>query len=89
MEVLELSSVAGSATEFRFSFENVFYKPDPPRQSIGLRYLPKRYAVNTGSERKVILSNVSGKFRSGRLTAILGPSGSGKSSLLNILSGFR
>ncbi|EDS43565.1 conserved hypothetical protein [Culex quinquefasciatus] len=78
MEVLELSSVAGSAAEFRFSFENVFYKPDPPRQSIGLRYLPKRYAVNTGSERKVILSNVSGKFRSGRLTAILGPSGSGK-----------
>ncbi|XP_055598768.1 ATP-binding cassette sub-family G member 4-like [Uranotaenia lowii] len=40
-------------------------------------------------KRKVILENVSGTFAPGRLTAIMGPSGSGKSSLLNILSGFK
>jgi ABC-type multidrug transport system ATPase subunit len=39
--------------------------------------------------RKEILKNVSGTFKNGRLTAILGPSGAGKTSLLNILSGYR
>lgn len=36
---------------------------------------------------KVIFENISGCIRSGELSAILGPSGSGKSSLLNVLSG--
>ncbi|XP_053691935.1 ATP-binding cassette sub-family G member 1-like [Sabethes cyaneus] len=43
----------------------------------------------TGDSSQLILDNLCGVFRSGRLTAILGPSGSGKSSLLNILSGLR
>ncbi|KAG9510084.1 ATP-binding cassette sub-family G member 1 [Fragariocoptes setiger] len=34
---------------------------------------------------KTILNSISGSIRSGQLTAILGPSGSGKSSLLNCL----
>jgi len=34
-----------------------------------------------------ILSQVSGSLKSGRLTAVMGPSGSGKSSLLNALIG--
>ncbi|KAL9699601.1 hypothetical protein quinque_003042 [Culex quinquefasciatus] len=38
--------------------------------------------------KKTVLDNISGSFHSGRLTAIIGPSGSGKSSLLNALSGF-
>ncbi|GAB0089477.1 ATP-binding cassette sub-family G member 1 [Sergentomyia squamirostris] len=42
-----------------------------------------------GKEKKEILKHLSGCFRSGRLCAILGPSGAGKTSLLNILSGFR
>lgn len=33
-----------------------------------------------------ILRNVNGSFKSGELTAIMGPSGAGKTSLLNILS---
>uniref|UniRef100_A0A1B6K7M8 ABC transporter domain-containing protein n=1 Tax=Homalodisca liturata TaxID=320908 RepID=A0A1B6K7M8_9HEMI len=37
---------------------------------------------------KVILNGVSGRFRSGHLSAVMGPSGAGKTSLLNILSGF-
>ncbi|XP_065335762.1 ATP-binding cassette sub-family G member 4-like isoform X2 [Cloeon dipterum] len=36
---------------------------------------------------KEILSNLTGHFASGQLTAIIGPSGAGKSSLLHVLAG--
>ncbi|XP_054263719.1 ATP-binding cassette sub-family G member 1-like [Macrosteles quadrilineatus] len=39
-------------------------------------------------ERKTILKAISGDFRAYELTGIIGPSGSGKSSLLDILSGY-
>ncbi|CAH1236090.1 unnamed protein product [Diabrotica balteata] len=38
---------------------------------------------------KKIIDGVSGKFHSGHLTAIMGPSGAGKTSLLNILTGYQ
>ncbi|CAH0714230.1 unnamed protein product, partial [Brenthis ino] len=47
--------------------------------------------VSTGLLKKKtrqILKNVSGIFKSGQLTAIMGPSGAGKTSLLNALTGF-
>jgi ABC-type multidrug transport system ATPase subunit len=37
--------------------------------------------------KKIILNNVSGYFKSGQITAVMGPSGSGKSSLLGCISG--
>jgi ABC-type multidrug transport system ATPase subunit len=36
-----------------------------------------------------ILHKISGAFNSGQLTAILGPSGAGKTSLMNILAGLK
>ncbi|XP_061184373.1 uncharacterized protein LOC133192373 [Saccostrea echinata] len=36
---------------------------------------------------KTILTNINGKARSGQILAIMGPTGSGKTSLLNILAG--
>lgn len=36
---------------------------------------------------KVILNDVNAAFKSGKINAIMGPSGSGKSSLLNLISG--
>lgn len=38
---------------------------------------------------KRVLKNLNGEFRSRELSVIVGPSGSGKSSLLNILSGYQ
>ncbi|CAH1105011.1 unnamed protein product [Psylliodes chrysocephalus] len=38
---------------------------------------------------KKIIDGVSGKFYSGQLSAIMGPSGAGKTSLLNVLTGYQ
>ncbi|XP_023304678.2 ATP-binding cassette sub-family G member 4 isoform X1 [Lucilia cuprina] len=40
-------------------------------------------------QKNKILHDACGEFKSGRLTAILGPSGAGKTSMLNVLSGFK
>ena len=42
-----------------------------------------------GKDIKQILHKVSGAFKSGHLTAIIGPSGAGKTSLMNILGGLK
>ena len=38
-------------------------------------------------QKKIILNDISGYFKSGQIMAIMGPSGSGKSSLLGCISG--
>jgi ABC-type multidrug transport system ATPase subunit len=45
--------------------------------------------VCLGKKLKTILHQISGSFKSGQLTAILGPSGAGKTSLMNILAGLK
>lgn len=40
------------------------------------------------TEEKEILHGVSGEFKSGKLVAIIGPSGAGKLTLLNVLAGY-
>jgi len=45
------------------------------------------FKTKTVVKEKVILHNVSGYFREGRLTAVMGASGAGKTSLLQVLAG--
>ena len=49
----------------------------------------KDVSYRVKSSTQPILNGVSGRFLSGELTAVMGPSGSGKSSLLEILAGIR
>ncbi|GAB0100161.1 ATP-binding cassette sub-family G member 4 [Sergentomyia squamirostris] len=58
------------------------------RKSINLHFHQLGYTA-PGKKSVKILHDISGKFVSGRLTAILGPSGAGKTMLLNVLSGFK
>lgn len=61
----------------------------PKSQSIEIEFKDVDYTVPVGFRglKKQILKEISGSFKSGELSAIMGPSGSGKSSLLNILTG--
>lgn len=54
-----------------------------------LQFCNISYHIPSGKENKLIIDDVSGRLEAGRLGAILGPSGAGKTSLLNILSGFK
>jgi ATP-binding cassette subfamily G (WHITE) protein 1 len=56
---------------------------------MSLSFSKINYSVTTIKDKstKTILNNCTGTFRSQALTAIMGPSGAGKTSLLNILSG--
>ncbi|XP_046639058.1 ATP-binding cassette sub-family G member 1-like [Daphnia pulicaria] len=47
------------------------------------------FTTGKGEKAKRILHKMSGAFKSGQLTAILGPSGAGKTSLMNILAGLK
>ncbi|KAI2474075.1 ATP-binding cassette sub-family G member 1 isoform X4 [Diabrotica virgifera virgifera] len=47
------------------------------------------FRVKDKGSYKKIIDGVSGKFHCGHLTAIMGPSGAGKTSLLNILTGYQ
>ncbi|KAL5234981.1 hypothetical protein ACI65C_002391 [Semiaphis heraclei] len=63
-------------------------------KGLDLRFEDITYTVNNWTdtfkiEKKTILNGVSGAFYRGQLCAIIGCSGSGKSSLLNALSGYK
>jgi ABC-type multidrug transport system ATPase subunit len=59
-----------------------------PSTTATLQWKNVEYGVTDAKgQKRTILRKVSGHLRRGRLTAIIGPSGAGKTSLLNLLSG--
>ncbi|EPZ36380.1 P-loop containing nucleoside triphosphate hydrolase protein [Rozella allomycis CSF55] len=58
-----------------------------PQKSVTVKFENLNYSVSIKAKKtvteKVILNNVSGMFKPGKFTAIMGNSGSGKTSLLN------
>ncbi|KAB7501617.1 ABC transporter G family member 22 [Armadillidium nasatum] len=59
------------------------------RTRINLKFSELTYDVPKDKESKRILKGVSGRFLSGQISAILGPSGAGKTTLMNILAGHK
>ncbi|CAL5229378.1 g12692 [Coccomyxa viridis] len=55
--------------------------------SCDIAFSDLRFTIQSGKETLRLLQGVSGACRSGRLTAILGPSGSSKTTLLKFLAG--
>ena len=58
-------------------FQNLFYSVEDKVES----------KIQKKQVKKIILNNLTGYFCHGRLTAIMGPSGAGKTSLMEIISG--
>jgi len=55
-------------------------------RKMNLRWSNINMVITEDEKRKRILHNVHGHARAGRLTAVLGPKGAGKTSLLNVLA---
>ncbi|XP_036327733.1 LOW QUALITY PROTEIN: ATP-binding cassette sub-family G member 1 [Rhagoletis pomonella] len=59
------------------------------QQKFKLQFRNVSYIAKQNKKLVNILHDVCGEFKSGRLTAVFGPSGAGKTSILNVLSGFK
>jgi len=70
--------------------QNTRISPAPATEKnppVDMTFKDVNYGVLVKHSHKEILKNISGVFKSGTMTAILGASGGGKTSLLNVLSG--
>ncbi|KAH6919115.1 ABC transporter [Coprinopsis sp. MPI-PUGE-AT-0042] len=77
------TGVAESRSRVGVSWSNLSYCVPAPRGVLGA--LQKRKVAQDGD--KFILDNISGNVPSGQMMAILGPSGAGKTTLIEILAG--
>ncbi|TPX54723.1 hypothetical protein PhCBS80983_g05801 [Powellomyces hirtus] len=71
------------ASSHQVAFDDIRFSINVPDTSVKKAH---PFASQAQKE-KVILNNVSGVFRAGHLTAVMGASGAGKTSLLNVLAG--
>ncbi|XP_057375096.1 ATP-binding cassette sub-family G member 1-like [Daphnia carinata] len=65
------------------------FTTDKPKTSSDFAFCDVSYTVGKKNNVKRILQQMSGTFKSGQLTAIVGPSGAGKTTLMNILAGLK
>ncbi|CAB3376238.1 Hypothetical predicted protein [Cloeon dipterum] len=81
---LDLDRVDGAEASTRSSSSSSLAR------TIDLGFTELSYSVKSGIKResKAILKGVSGLFPAGELSAIMGASGAGKSSLMNVLAGY-
>jgi putative ABC transport system ATP-binding protein len=64
---------------------NIQREPDQPQTLVRLENLARRF--HEGDRDRIVLQDASAAFAKGEFTAVLGKSGTGKSTLLNIISG--
>jgi ABC-type multidrug transport system ATPase subunit len=57
----------------------------PEREGVSFSFENLCLTVNAGGHDKLILSNVTGSIKAGTLNAVMGPSGAGKTTFMNVL----
>ncbi|KAJ3025265.1 UNVERIFIED_CONTAM: hypothetical protein HDU68_007310 [Siphonaria sp. JEL0065] len=78
---LEMCSLVSNVSPLLEAFHSAFNGIENLRMN--LNFTDLRYCLGE----KVILDSVSGEIKAGRMTAILGPSGAGKTTFVNVLMG--
>lgn len=83
-----LTTTANELNGTEKNLDNISKQSAPKKDiPVDLTFKNLCYGVEVKKQNREILKNLSGTFKSGTVTAILGASGGGKTSLLNVLSG--
>lgn len=85
------ASKTGQNSQFEIRWNNLTYQVEAKWYQKKLQMITspsrKQDASSSAASKKNILNNLNGSVKSGQVTAILGPSGAGKTSLLGCLTG--